>query len=158
MNSRAHPRLKSVDIVVKACCPEPVAPEDGTLIQSDLTGIGNMCFIAAFEKLVVSAISSFDEFTALDYVRIRYIDLDSPCSQLNPYFQLKENACTGIWSDKIIATLNDARPSAKFDELSDGILPEHGISLSTGNRSYARTRPRSIRIGTYTIIAEVAKN
>ncbi|KAL1956064.1 hypothetical protein VTO42DRAFT_7659 [Malbranchea cinnamomea] len=157
MNAKAHPKLKSVDIVVKACCAEPGNQGDTAIIHGDFTGVGNLSFIAAFENLVVSAISSLDVFTALDYLRIRYIDLDSICGQLNPYFQLKGNTCSGIWSDKILTALQTARPSVQFEELSDGILPEHGISLSTGNRGVPRTRPKGIRVGAYKIIADIAK-
>jgi hypothetical protein len=151
------PTLKSINIVVKACCCEQQTQDDGSVTQGNLSGITNMSFVAAFEKLIVSAVASLDVFTALNYLRIRYIDLDSACGLLNPYFQLKEDKCTGLWSDSILATLQHTRPSAQFEELADGILPDYGINLHTGTRAYPRTRPRSMRVGAYRIIADVSK-
>lgn len=34
----------------------------------------------------------------------------------NPYFQLEDNKCTGIWSEQIIETLARTRPAAAYFE------------------------------------------
>jgi hypothetical protein len=60
-------RLKSIDIVVKNCC-RPVAFKDGS-------GISNPNFIRSFEKLVTSAVRALGTLKALNFVRIRFIDL-----------------------------------------------------------------------------------
>ena len=69
---RASPRLtrlKSIDLTVKNIC-RPLAE-----YQSSGSGIFDMMFIQNFEALVSSAIRSMENLTALDFLRIRYVDL-----------------------------------------------------------------------------------
>ncbi|KAK2805217.1 hypothetical protein FQN51_000740 [Onygenales sp. PD_10] len=155
--SISNSRLKSVDLVVKACCREPRS-DDSSPLFNDLSGITNMNFINSFEKLVIAAVRSLDVFVVLDHMRIRFIDLDSACGLLNPYFQLDQNQCTGLWSENILEALHEARPNAEFELLADGILPQYGINSQTGTRMYPRTRPRSIKASTYKIIADKSKS
>jgi hypothetical protein len=65
-------RLKSIDITIKNCC-RPNAPFSETG-----SGIHDMSFIKAFESLVMSAIRALARFKALEYLRIRYVDLGEP--------------------------------------------------------------------------------
>jgi len=62
-------RLKSIDVTVKNCCRPIVQFHDSG------SGIQDMNFIAAFELLVVAAIRSLSKLKALEYLRIRYVDL-----------------------------------------------------------------------------------
>lgn len=154
--SQTRSRLKSVDFVVKACCWEHQM-NDGLLTTFDLSGITNMAFIAAFEKLIIAAVQSLDCLTSIEFMRIRFIDLDSICGLLNPYFQLVGDSCTGLWSEAILETLQQTRSMAHFQELSEGILPEYGINSQTGTRIYPHARPRSIKSSAYKIIADKSK-
>lgn len=149
-------KLQSLDIVVKTCCREK-AVDETTPALDDVAGIANMKFIESFETLVVSAIRSLDTLVDLKYLRIRVIDLDSVCALLNPYFQLQNDKCTGLWSEKILETLHEARPDTHFEELSDGIFPQYGANQQIVGAAHPRTRPNSIRAGAYKIIADTIK-
>lgn len=150
------PRLKSLDLVVKTCCREK--PVDATVpLFDDASGITNLNFIRSFERLVIAAIQSLAVFTELNYIRIRFIDLDSICPLLNPYFQLVDNICTGLWSGEILEALHEARPEAHFVELSDGIYPQHGPNRHVIGAIYPRTRPLSIQTSTYKVISDATK-
>jgi len=146
-----------MDLVVKTCCREK-RPEDDTPLLDDVCGITNMKFINSFEKLVIAAVRSLDTLLDLDYMRIRFIDLDSACGLLNPYFQLVDNKCTGLWSEQILETLHETRPTAHFEELSDGIVPQYGTNNQIAGAIYPRARPRSIKASTYKIIADTSKS
>ncbi|KAK2871755.1 hypothetical protein FQN49_002867 [Arthroderma sp. PD_2] len=156
LSSQKKSKLKSIDLVVKACCWGHDS-DDTALIPSDISGITNMSFIIEFEKLIIAAIHSLGTLAALQYIRIRFIDLDSICGLLNPYFQLVGNRCTGIWSEPILKTLEETRPEAEFEELNNGILEDYGINSRTGTRTYPRTRPLSIKTSCYKIIADKSK-
>ena len=140
-------RLRSLDLVVKNCCRPANVWNDGT-------GISNWAFIQAFEALVVAGVKSLSTLIALSTLRIRFIDLDTPCPLLNPYFQLKGNQCTGIWSDEILALLEKGRPEAGFVELHDVLgcvgLDKEGRLEEKGLRG----RPSSIKVEGYRGLAE----
>ena len=143
------PRLKSVDLIVKNCCREISAPNDGT-------GIHHWGFIKAFEALTIESVRSLQSYLDLAFLRIRFIDLDSPCPLLNPYFQLQNNVCTGIWTEEILSTLHQVRPAAAFavlneDQGYDGVRKE-GRILDVG---WPRQRPMSIKVASYATIAEL---
>jgi len=148
------PRLKSLDLIVKNVCRDPTAYNDGT-------GIHNWGFIKSFETLVTSAVRSLTAYPDLSFLRIRFIDLDSPCPLLNPYFQLKEGKCTGIWNDEILEALGKARPGAGFEGLDYGdgegmglgrVLDKEG-RVSVG---WPGGRPKSIKVASYKAFAEGA--
>ncbi|KAL3469418.1 hypothetical protein BJX99DRAFT_73608 [Aspergillus californicus] len=152
----AKSKLKSLDLIVKTCCRDkklhPALP-----FLDDFSGITNMNFITAFEKLVTSSIQSLHYHTELDYLRIRFIDLDSACPPLNPYFQLVDNQCTGLWNEQILEALHSSRPEADFIKLTDGIYPQYGSNHQLVGAIYPRTRPLSIHASTYKIIADAPK-
>ncbi|KAJ9662321.1 hypothetical protein H2198_001455 [Neophaeococcomyces mojaviensis] len=179
-------KLKSLDIVVKSCCRRRVKSKDMVTgdvlveelggIMADGAGIGNLVFINAFERLVMGALDGMASMTSLSRVKIRYIDLDSPCQQLNPYWHVENNAVTGIWNDRIVEKLTEVRPGLHYEKLEDGIGGENsnaakkdddpfewtrsnnvaGIPSSSGgvNALYPRTIPKSINTSSYRIIAE----
>lgn len=60
-------RLKSIDLIVKNCC-RPTSWNSGS-------GVSDMAFILAFEALVVAAVKSLNRLAALQFLRIRFIDL-----------------------------------------------------------------------------------
>jgi hypothetical protein len=72
-------RLKSIDLTVKNCCRESHSFTDSG------SGIQDSHFIKEFEKLVLSAIRSMSTFKALEYLRIRFVDL-GPFSPLFYHF------------------------------------------------------------------------
>ena len=146
---RGKPRLRSLDLVVKNCCRDPTAWNDGT-------GIHNWSFIKAFESLVVAAVQSLQTFLELQFLRIRFIDLDSPCPLLNPYFLLQNNRCTGIWNDEILLLLSQGRPKARFAQLSEDL----GCSGSAKEgrpsaNDWPRQRPKSIKVSSYAALADL---
>lgn len=156
---RSPPSLKSIDLVVKTCCRErakPPSPSSAAVLD-DTTSITNMTFIQSFEHLTISAIRSLSAFPELNYVRIRFIDLDSACPLLNPYFQLVNNSCTGLWSAGILEALHTSRPEASFAELSDGIYPQFDVNHQVVGAIYPRSRPKSIQVDTYRILADASK-
>ncbi|KAM0455318.1 hypothetical protein ACHAPV_000614 [Trichoderma viride] len=106
-------KLKSVDITVKNCCRRAFSFHDSG------SGIQDMAFIEAFEKLVLSAVRSMEKFKRLEYLRIRFVDLDSVLPPLNPFFLMQNGKCTGVWSEQIIAEMNRVRPETTFPGLSD---------------------------------------
>lgn len=137
--------------------------------------ITNYAFILAFESLVQSSIQSLPALPSLTFIRIRFIDLDSVCPLLNPYFQLKNNETTGLWSDSILYALNDARPDVSFKELGEGIefgksdsgemARDEGAVLggdgANGQEGVAvlwpKGRPVSMRVGAFMGLAEGLK-
>ncbi|KAL1962223.1 hypothetical protein VTN77DRAFT_9879 [Rasamsonia byssochlamydoides] len=157
-NRSGEARLKSLDFVVKTCCRETTRSESMPAMLDEAAGITNLKFIRSFEKLVLGAVRALDTFLALDYIRIRFIDLDSACPLLNPYFQMVKNQCTGLWSEAILETLHEVRPTAQFVELADGIYPQYGMNDTIIGAVYPRSRPLSINASSYKIIADAAKS
>lgn len=152
------PKLKSLDLVVKTCCREMPLTDESMPLFDDVSGITNMNFIASFERLVLAAVRSLEVFTSLNYIRIRFIDLDSACPPLNPYFQLVNNSCSGLWSYEILEELRRVRPQAQYMELSDGIYPQYDPSRrQIIGAIYPRARPLSIHAGAYKIISDASK-
>ncbi|KAJ5807687.1 hypothetical protein N7447_011143 [Penicillium robsamsonii] len=153
MGSRSP--LKSMDIVVKACCHHQQADRSHhwSQMSQGIGGITSMGFIRAFEAMVIKAIECLSVLPALEYLRIRFIDLDSSCPPLNPYFQLLNNECTGLWSDDILEALHMNRPSASFVELTDGIYAEYDDQQIVG-ALMPRVRPLGIQASMYSLIAD----
>ena len=146
--------LKSVDLIVRNCC-RPVG-----FGYNDATGIYQIDFINAFKKLVIEAVRSLSVFTSLQYLRIRFLDLDSPNPLLNPYFHLQGNQVTGIWNDEILSLLRAARPEAEYDGLdfadcsgkrADGFVDHILRGLMPLPRG---GRPKSINVDAYAALAE----
>lgn len=149
-------KLKSLDIMIKSCCREQGLYPSYPLL-GDVAGITSRTFINSFEKIVRGAVRSLAWHPNLEYVRIRYIDLDSPCPLLNPYFQLANGQCTGFWSPDILDSLRESRPSAQFVNLSEGIYPQYGPTRQIIGAVYPQTRPTSIQASAYRVIADVSK-
>lgn len=66
-------RLKSIDLIVKNCCRP-------TFLWNNGSGITDMAFIMAFETLVISGVKALDKLAALEFLRIRFIDLGKSCT------------------------------------------------------------------------------
>ncbi|KAL8647637.1 MAG: hypothetical protein Q9226_006352 [Calogaya cf. arnoldii] len=152
--SRDTSNLQSVDLIVRNCC------RPGSSGYNDATGIYQIDFINAFKKLVIDAVRALSVFTSLQYLRIRFLDLDSPNPLLNPYFHLQGNKVTGIWNDDILSLLRAARPNAEYegldfadcsgkrangfvDHILGGLVP-----LPRGGR------PKSMNVDAYAALAE----
>ncbi|KAI4097017.1 MAG: hypothetical protein LQ339_006873 [Xanthoria mediterranea] len=151
---RDTPKLKSIDLIVRNCC------RPGGFGYNDATGIYQIDFINAFKKLVIEAVRSLSVFTSLHYLRIRFLDLDSPNPLLNPYFHLQGDKVTGIWNDEILSLLRAARPDAEYEGLdfadcsgkrADGFV-DHILGglvpLPRGGR------PKSMNVDAYAALAE----
>ncbi|ROT39975.1 hypothetical protein SODALDRAFT_274751 [Sodiomyces alkalinus F11] len=151
--ARSDPRMskiKSIDITVKNCCRNSHQYHDSG------SGIQDMQFISSFELLVVAAIRALSKLPRLEYLRIRFIDLDSPVPPLNPYFLLRGNTCWGVWSDFILTELHKARPTAQFEELSDsfgeiGYNKEGRLVISTAPTS--KSQFRSLKLANYALLS-----
>ncbi|KAL2018730.1 hypothetical protein VTK56DRAFT_436 [Thermocarpiscus australiensis] len=142
-------RLKSIDLTVKNCC-RSVANwnESGS-------GITDMNFINAFEELVIAGIRALGKLTSVEYLRIRYVDLDSPVPPLCPYFLLRDGWCSGVWSDAIIAELNRARPEARFEELAESFC-EVGYNKDgrmTISPDFPKARALSLKLSNYALLS-----
>jgi hypothetical protein len=138
-----------------------------------LTGLTNMTFIHTFERLILSSILSIDpsSFPVLSHIRIRFIDLDSACPLLNPYFiydGTRGGRCAGVWNEDILDALWRVRPGAVgWEELADGIENDKSTAgdgksgddegLSLGGLLGAegvRRKPRAIRGSAYRVLAD----
>jgi hypothetical protein len=146
---RGNRNLRSLDIIVKNTCRPPTVWHDGS-------GITDFAFIQTFERLVAAAVRSLESFKALKFLRIRFIDLDSPFPLLNPFFQLKDDICTGLWSDDILTTLNSVRPMAKFPDLCDsfGLLLDKNGRFVDPQPAMARMRPTSMKFSAYYCLSD----
>ncbi|KAL9579622.1 MAG: hypothetical protein Q9203_006615 [Teloschistes exilis] len=150
-------RLKSVDLIVRNCCRRGGC---NSYSYNDATGIYQIDFINAFKKLVVEAVRALATFTALDYLRIRFLDLDSPNPLLNPYFHLQGDRVTGIWNDEILSLLGNARPNASYDCLDVGDCGNRQGEgfvdhILTGLVTLPRGgRPKSMNVDAYAALAE----
>lgn len=185
-HARKEPRLKSLEIVVKSCCRQRVMsidPETGETLMDELggvmadgAGITNLVFIRAFERLVLATVENLDMFPLLEHVRIRFIDLDSPCAQLNPYWQLCGGKLYGLWSEEILDALQRTWRGTvgrlDYHELGEGInivglrkeevdptagptvLGVIGSSTGGGSALYPKTKPKAIKSSAYRIVAE----
>ena len=154
-------RLRSIELIVKNICRPSFQWSDGS-------GITDMGFIHAFEVLVHSGIRALDRLPALELLKIKFIDLgkflqfvkcrliliwllESLVPSWNPYFQLEDNKCTGIWSDQIIDTLARTRPGAAYFDRSDASgepsCVKDGQFPSTPH--FLKTRPQTIKVSSY---------
>ncbi|KAF5009069.1 hypothetical protein FDECE_4692 [Fusarium decemcellulare] len=106
-------KLKTIDLTVKNCCRHLTSFHDSG------SGIQDMGFIDAFEKLVVSAIRSLEKLKQVVFLRIRFVDLDSVLPPLNPFFVMRNKACSGVWSERILSEMGRVRPDVTFTELSE---------------------------------------
>jgi hypothetical protein len=160
-------RLKSIDLTVKNCCRHL------SNIHDSGSGIQDMSFIDAFEKLVLSSIRSLEKFQQLEYLRIRFMDLgmpmynsshfvfsdlktlDSVLPPLNPYFLMRDGKCSGVWSDAIVNELPRVRPKASFVELNetfgDVVYNKEGRMVITPE--YPRSRITSLKLANYRSLA-----
>ncbi|KAL1850138.1 hypothetical protein Daus18300_013066 [Diaporthe australafricana] len=142
-------RLKTIDLTVRNCCRHVVHwNESGS-------GITDMNFINAFEQLVLAGIRALGRLKAVEYLRIRYVDLDSPVPPLNPYFVLRDGWCSGVWSDAIVAELSRTRPDAQFEDLAEsfgevGINKDGRMVISP---EFPRSRVLSLKLSNYAYLA-----
>ncbi|KND90969.1 hypothetical protein TOPH_04327 [Tolypocladium ophioglossoides CBS 100239] len=145
-------RLKSVDLTIKNCCRDP---DKESNYPGSGSGIHEMGFIEAFEELVVAAIRCLEKHKRLQYLRIRFVDLDSLLPPLNPYFLLKQQKCSGVWSDAIVTEMARVRPEVSFAEMSDSFgnivySKEGRMVISPEN---PRGRVLSLRLSNYKALA-----
>ncbi|KAL8739745.1 MAG: hypothetical protein Q9190_007483 [Brigantiaea leucoxantha] len=145
---RDVPKLKSVDLIVRNCCRDSSR-------WNESTGIYNLAFIAAFTGLVTEAVRSLVFLPQLNFLRIRFIDLDSQNPLLNPYFHLQGTTVTGIWNEEILSKVREARPEARFEGL-EYCEQGWGSRGMVGERGVGGGRPRSICVDTYALIIEAA--
>ena len=54
-------------------------------------------------------------YLEVNFIRIRFIDLDSPDPLLNPSFHLEGNRAWGFWSEELLHLLSSARPDTRFE-------------------------------------------
>ncbi|KAJ3476141.1 hypothetical protein NLG97_g9218 [Lecanicillium saksenae] len=145
-------RLRSIDVTLKNCCRQT------NIFHDSGSGIQDTGFIEAFEKLVISGIRSLGQFQRVEYLRIRFVDLDSILPALNPYFLFQRGECSGVWSDRIINEMARARPGTKFPDLSETF---GNISYTKEGRivitpEYPRTRIASLKLANYQIFSNRA--
>jgi hypothetical protein len=146
-------RLRSVDIVVKACChshPLKISEHDWVHMSRKVSGITSKRFIGAFVTMVIKAIECLSVLPALEYMQIRFVDPDLKWGPLKPYFQLMNDECTGLWSDDILEALCVNRPSASFVELTDGVDAVYDGQQRVGTL-LPLVRPPAIQVSVYDI-------
>lgn len=148
--ARWPPRLRSIELSVLSCCPDPAYMAGYPYPVRGITDIG---FIHAFERLVLQAIVCLEFLPALTYLNIRFLDVSPFIPQVKPYFRLKGNECTGLWSDAILKSLKRSRPLAKYVELADGIKPLFSDDGHLLGVSHIPRQPLSINARMYEYIA-----
>ncbi|KAK4153340.1 hypothetical protein C8A00DRAFT_43699 [Chaetomidium leptoderma] len=142
-------RLKSIDLTVKNCCRQVAHwNESGS-------GITDMNFINAFEDLVMAGIRALARLKSVQYLRIRYVDLDSPFPPLNPHFLLRDGWCSGVWSETIISEMNRVRPNARFEELSDsfGEVGYRKDGRMTFTPEFPTSKTVSLKLSNYALLS-----
>ncbi|KAK2590843.1 hypothetical protein QQS21_011480 [Conoideocrella luteorostrata] len=142
-------RLRSIDLTVKNCCRHL------SNYHESGSGIQELGFIESFEKLVLSAVKSLEKFKEVQYLRIRFVDLDSILPPLNPYFLMANGQCSGVWSDHIVAEMARVRPQVAFTELCENF---GNISYGKDGRmvivpEHPRTRITSLKLSNYRPLA-----
>ncbi|KAL9020029.1 MAG: hypothetical protein Q9185_002717 [Variospora sp. 1 TL-2023] len=146
---RDKSRLRSVDLAVRNCCRPGAYPGS----DADATGIYQPDFISAFTRLVVEAVRALIVFTSINYMRIRFLDLDSRGPLLNPYFHLQGSSVKGIYNSEITSLLHAARPHAEYDDPDMGgeEWGLYGDRLGTRYVDHLLTvgRPQSINVDAY---------
>ncbi|KAL8974432.1 MAG: hypothetical protein Q9197_001337 [Variospora fuerteventurae] len=146
---RDKSRLRSVDLAVRNCCRPGAYPGS----DADATGIYQPDFIAAFTRLVVEAVRALIVFTSINYMRIRFLDLDSRGPLLNPYFHFQGSSVKGIYNSEITSLLHAARPHAEYDDPDMGgeDWGLYGDRLGTRYVDHLLTvgRPQSINVDAY---------
>lgn len=80
---------------------------------------------------------------------------DSPFPPLNPYFLLRDKWCSGVWSDVIIAELNQSRPNAHFEELSEsfGEVGYRKDGRMTISPEFPKSRAMSLKLSNYALLS-----
>ncbi|CAG8062765.1 unnamed protein product [Penicillium salamii] len=147
--------LRTIDITVKGCCFHQVAQDEhgnDRVVTYQSAGINSRLFNRSFHSLVCEGLTALQVLPNVNHLRIRFIDMDSQLPLQNPYFELKDDRCTGLWSVPILQLLEICRPRASFVELSDGIEPvydEDGVLVDVWP---VRFRPLSIRARQYSIL------
>ena len=73
---------------------------------------------------------------------------------MNPYFLMRDNSCTGVWSDTLLKELARVRPDAQYEELTENF---GDLAWNKDGRLYVSTegnrlRVRSLKISSYQII------
>ncbi|KAK4162339.1 hypothetical protein QBC43DRAFT_78277 [Cladorrhinum sp. PSN259] len=147
-----HTKLKSIDLTVKNCCRKVSHwNESGS-------GITDMNFISAFESLVVTGIRALGKLKSVNYLRIRYVDLDSPVPPLNPYFLLQDGWCSGVWSDAIVTELNRSRPTARFEELAEsfGEVGYNKDGRMTISPDFPKSKALSLKLSNYALLSGIS--
>ncbi|KAL2133238.1 hypothetical protein VTI74DRAFT_2703 [Chaetomium olivicolor] len=143
-------RIKSIDLTVKNCC------RDVEHWNESGSGIADMSFINAFEELVIAGIRALGKLKSIEYMRIRYVDLDSPFPPLNPYFLFRTDGwCSGVWSEAIIEELHEARPNARFEELSEsfGEVAYRKDGRITITPEFPKSRAMSLKLSNYALLS-----
>jgi hypothetical protein len=142
-------RLKTIDITVKNCCRQNAQWDECG------SGITDSHFINAFEQLVLAGIRSLERLKAVELLRIRFVDLDSPVPPLNPYFTIRDGWCSGVWSDEIIAEINRVRPDLRFNDVLDSfgevsITKEGRVVISP---DFPKSRVLSLKLANYSMLS-----
>ena len=99
---------------------------------------------------LVSSLNTQDPYSATPKVKTNILP-DSVVPSWNPYFQLEDNKCTGIWSDQIIDTLARTRPGATYydrpDSSAEANCLKDGQLLSAP--TFSKSRLQSIKVSSY---------
>ncbi|KAI9807826.1 MAG: hypothetical protein M1825_005131 [Sarcosagium campestre] len=140
-------RLKSIDLIVKNTCKSKNGADDSS-------GVSNIDFIKSFVAIVTAGVRSLSVFPEVNYLRIRFIDLDSPAPLLNPYFHLQGDRCTGIWTEELLHLLAVLRPGTRYLDLSDNYQAAEVDKYGRVIGALApRRRPLAIKASSYAAIA-----
>lgn len=150
-------RLRNIDLVVGNCCrTKPTMARDDDFynpIYDRAPGQFNLDFIRCFERLIVSCVRSL-KFLPLENIRIRFIDFEAACPQLNPYFRMVGNRCYGIWNEEILNLLPNVRPGLQYANLEEGLANPLRKEDGPTRGLFPLRRPKAIKSSTYRIIAE----
>lgn len=75
---------------------------------------------------------------------------------LNPYFCIKGNSCTGVWSPRILEALHDARPEVEYEELLDSFgdmtINHNGQLVINSSTGYYKAQLKSLKLSNYALL------
>lgn len=151
-------RLQTLNLSLQNCCAPKMEGNSSWPPPLPYSGVGNMQLVWAFEAMVLGCMESLGTMSQLNWIKIRYVDIDSHYSVFSPYFELVNRRCEGIWSEQIVAALAVSRPSAHFVEMRRGIEPKYDENGTVKGVDAPTIRPRSIEADAYQILADLAKN
>ncbi|KZF24203.1 hypothetical protein L228DRAFT_259454 [Xylona heveae TC161] len=148
INQSSQCYLRSIDFTARNFCHTRAA-------RVAIPGPLHLGYVQGFESTIAACIRSLPELR-LEYFRMRFISIGNKFRFLDPYFELSENKCKGLWNYGLKDLLKEHRPEASYVAKTEGLETakeplKEGVPLSRAN--YPTERPLAIHTGIYLDLA-----